>query len=293
MTIDLDLNRTAKLKDLVASLEDHGVVVPGIERWRELRELADERHTRNESLSPELPADLLGQTVEQMRTWAESRALHQALRTKPSKLQPSARFNALEAVSNELDPALTAKIRDNTVSIIDQLRPEFDQAADMLRYASDLGVQARDTVATLFHASDEKRNAWTAAKQAAPVLDSIFATRQMLSTVAEVPPTLDFEIGRQARRDVRDMNRPSGFNWTLTVVKPEVVGTVSLEPMNNDAPWERWLALAPHLQLAYPIEEIRDAARFLADTGMTVEQALAVSQAQGETAAAEIAAFNA
>ncbi|WP_159800884.1 hypothetical protein [Arthrobacter zhaoguopingii] len=276
------------MKELVARLEAHDVDVPGLQRWHELTEFA----RINRQPEPEPPADILGQTVEQTAAWVDDRALYEARHTKPGKLHLPPQMTALAQLQKRLDPALKERIRKNAVSIIDQLRPEFDQAARMMRHARALGVDPRATITTLFHASDEMRNAWTAAKQAAPVLDGIFTTRQMLSTVADVPPTLDFEVGRARRVAFQDGRDTSGFNWTVTVVKPEVAGMV-MEPINHDAPWERWLAIAPHLELSYPGEEKNDRTTFERQSGMTVEQAVAVAKAQGETAAAEVAALNA
>lgn len=279
-TIDLDLNRQATLSDLVARLEDHGVEFPGLARWRELHDLV-----RTDPPAPVLPQNLLEQTVKQMSTWAESYALHYVSTTSQAQRRADPYHYANEQILSQLDPALKARIRENAESIIAALRPAFNEATDALRHARSLGVTATDTIATLFHSADAKRQAWTAAEGHATTLDGIFMTRQMLSTVADVPPTLEFEVGQGRRREVLERGLPSGVDWTVTVVKPEQAHKVILQPENDAAPWERWLRIADNLELVAPkAEDPNDPEVFRRKNGMTVEQALAASKAEGESA---------
>lgn len=236
MTTTLDLaDHQANLAGLVFDLEAYEISFPGLDGWKTLQgELLPDP-------APAPPSDVLGASVEELHGWAHKMAAYNLATKRGNEYA-----QALGKLWPLADEGLKARIRENAAGIVDQLRPKFDLAADGLRAAVALGVKPNDTVDTLFRESLEVRDAWLLAQGHADTLDEILVVRQLLSIIAEVEPKME-----KRHRPMYELGHaPSRVDWNITVLDP--AGGVKLEPYNRDAPWERWLRVAPYLRLNAP-----------------------------------------
>jgi hypothetical protein len=232
--LDLGFYHRTEVFTLLSALEDHDIELLEVNRYQELIvELLPNDH-------PPMPESLLTRTPAELHAWA----LASATRTAAAEQY---RYR-LDDLRKPLDRELKAVIRASASNIVAQLRVQFDAAADGMRAAVALGIRSTDTIETLFHASDEKRTAWSGTHQHAETLDSIFQVRQLLSTVAEVPPVV--KLTGAARTVFESNDGPSGVSWSVTVIDP--ASGAGLEERDDAAPWARWIAAAAHLQLVDP-----------------------------------------
>lgn len=239
MAMDLDLHAArGTLEDLVGYLESYDVTVPGLEAWNDLRIETLKRP------QPPMPDNLLERTADELDAWARDVAAYRVATRKPNDYG-----HALGGIRPALDEALKSKIKENSESILSQLRPDFDQAAAGLKAAVAQGVQPADTIESLFRASIEVRDAWLSTHAHAASLDEIFGIRQLLSAVANVEPVIyPGKFGRSERSNWEGGHISSGVDWNVTILDP--AGGLNLEPYNREAPWQRWIRVAPHLRLA-------------------------------------------
>jgi hypothetical protein len=236
MKSNLELFHNVRLDDLVDRLESYGVDVPGGDQWRDLK---TELRVRRE---PARPANLLDRTADELDAWAREVAAHRLAAARPNHYGV-----ALGDLQPMLDEELKAKIQANGPAIINALRPTFDEAADGIRAAVELGVKPTDTLVSLFTAPETVRRAWLSTHAHAATLDDILSTRQLLSIQAGVPPLAETR-GRLASSDQESVW--AQIPWVKTITRPGTNG--SLGDYNDVAPWERWIALAPLLYLADP-----------------------------------------
>ncbi len=154
---------------------------------------------------------------------------------------------AMRQIRGHIDRAMRASIRENASSIIEQLRPTFDPAADGIREALAAGVKWDDTIESLFTAPDARRKAWLASQAHAQVLDEVLEVRQMLTYVADVYPSMSSLTHTELQKIRRDGPDDDVFNWGAVVSQ-----TRSLAPRNRNAPWQRWLKIGADLILVDP-----------------------------------------
>lgn len=235
--INLDLKFEGQLASLVAILTQRGIKLDAVTKWETLTQ-ALPTHTLPRPAAVE---NILDKTPEELADEARILAAdtaHNSLTSMPQELQ---------RIREQLDAALMGEIRANANQILTQLRPAFDQAADALRAARELGVNPTDTIETLFEADKPVRMAWLNAQTHAKSLDGILLVRQELSVTAGVPP-VPLRDGRPigSINDIRH-DVGSGVDWSVTITDPGDAGR--LAPYNPKAPWQRWLQLAPKLKL--------------------------------------------
>jgi hypothetical protein len=188
----------------------------------------------------EVPQPLLDQAPEDLFQFARDQAAHQLATGEGARYQ-----TALSRMLAPLDEELAASITANASQILDQLRPEFDRAAAVMRRCVELGIEPEATFESLFQSAGEVRTVWLSAHRHAAKLDDILLTRQQLSRIAGVPPAARME-------GPETTETPSGVNWSITVTRPG--SGAQLTERNNQAPWARWIRIAPDLQLVDPAE---------------------------------------
>ncbi|WGT47226.1 hypothetical protein [Tessaracoccus lacteus] len=235
----LDLNPAQSVGQLAAHLTQYGVTTPGFEKWKTLKAALPTSFSR-----PAAPSDLLDRSPDELIALARERSTVQTANKSDADSQ-------LAAIGTELNAALLESLRADADAIIAQLRGAFDTSADAMRQAVELGIKPEDTMQSLFHANTAIRKAWDTLPEHARKLDNVLAVRQSLSVCALVPPVPT--LHGLPISDVAELSlglsgsRGTGIDWSICVVdmtRPERLGL-----RDPHAPWARWLAAAPALQL--------------------------------------------
>ena len=242
MNLDHHEIRSAGLPELVTRLKRHGVSLPAIDAWQAL---VDALPTGRLPQAPE-PSGLLNKPVEELVDIAAQIARQRILKRNDRDDEAG----GLAAVRRILDNDLKQALRDQANDVVAVLRRPFDEAANGIRRAKELGVKPNDTMETLFTSEEAVRNAFLAARSHAKILDEIMTTRQLLSTVALVPPVPLSRHGVPITAHNEIPERGTGVDWGLVVLQRGA--PVALDPPEDKRPRARWLKVAEHLALIDP-----------------------------------------
>lgn len=210
------------ITELLAELRLAGVTeIPGLADYEKLVPLA------RKVPAPEAPPVWLGLDPD---TAAD--ALREQLYYEKSCLNVSNPLSA--ALPGEFASVLAAY----SDSLIEQMRPAFDAAADKARELVEMGVTDSDTHKSLFDRPDAVRDAWrTFQYQGAFVLDKALGARIKLSQVTQTPPDVE-----------RNAPDSEAFDWSIVVTYPfrprAIARKTGAEPS-----WCRWLRAADVLHL--------------------------------------------
>jgi hypothetical protein len=162
--------------------------------------------------APELPSELLGLTDDEIRDTMRNFGVAHAL---DGSHGPGA--VAYESMGRALAAAIAAELCVLADDILDQLRARFDEAARVVHQATALGLHGGTSERDILKADnvEELRDAWTAVPAATRMLDTIAASRILLSSAAGVPPAPRFGLrpGETINEYASAMFRTDGRPW--------------------------------------------------------------------------------
>lgn len=215
---------------LVAQLEAAKVELPedlvhSCDQFRRLRagELA---------LRPTTPVDLIGLSDDELRG-----VFRDAVVTATARNTDAGR-HLLQALA----VAIADAIRDQADAILEQLRPDFDDAAAVMHEAASLGLRPGTAETEILKADNvvELRDAWAQVPAAARTLEQIAQLRMALSTTAGAPPAAS-EFPGQVRNSADAMvPRPVVAEWAARMFRIDGQGW----QVDGEEAWQRWLRLS-------------------------------------------------
>lgn len=181
---------------------------------------------------PSLPAKVIGLTDDEMRVALRDLGIGLALAGEAVTSGSLAEARLGEALAGEL----AAELRPRADEIIEHLRPRFDQAAQAMHAATELGLHPRISNADILRSDDvvRMRDAFAEVLKLAGELDHIALARIQLSTAAGVPPD------RPARSMFDSGQPPSVLDVAGTMFRDDG----QLWFVDREDGWQRWLRLS-------------------------------------------------
>lgn len=224
------------LAEVLTRLEGLGVEVPGVANYRALRAtLLDDRPPGLDNLLGLSPAEL----SERVRGAVNDEAARRT-RTDRHEVQADA------TLAGEFAQTMAA----NFDTILLQLAPVFDPAAEAARQLREAGVTPRSTHQSLFLAPREVRVGWLEfINRHAPRLTTVQGVVNDLATLTNVVPQTGLGL-----------NAPPADGGAF-LVRPYSPG--SLDRQRGEADWSRWIHVAPRLQLV-PLADLNHTDRLRA-----------------------------